>query len=104
MQLTRDADKLVCSMYKSYLEKRDAGFSKVNARIFELPEIQSYKLCAKWSVQDIKATVSELQKAGFGTMYYSGGFCADETFIIYMENRFKNGAKEVLEFIGKFIP
>lgn len=29
MELTKDADKLVCILYKSYLEKRKAGLSKI---------------------------------------------------------------------------
>lgn len=104
MELSKDADKLACSMYKSYLQKRKAGANKMNARHFEVNEIRSYKLCSGWSIPDIKATVSELKRAGLGDMYFSGGFFANEQFIIYMENRFANGLKEVTDFITKFIP
>lgn len=104
MQLTKDADKLICSMYKSYLEKRKLGMSKLNARHFEPAEINSYKLCNDWSLPDIKETVAELSRAGLGTMYFNGGFMANDQFIIYMENRFKNGFLEVTDFISKFIP
>lgn len=104
MQLTKDADKLACSMYKSYLEKRKAGMNKVNSRHFEPNEISTYRLCSDWSVPDIKSTVAELSRAGFGTMYINGGFMANDKFIIYMENRFKNGLLEVVDFISKFIP
>ena len=104
IELTKDADKLACSMYKAYLEKRKNGMNKINARHFEPAEIQSYKLCSSWDLADIKATVSELKKAKLGDMYYNGGFFANERFIIYMENRFKNGLMEVIDFISKFIP
>ena len=104
IELTKDADKLACSMYKSYLEKRKSGIDKSNARNFELGEIQSYKLCASWSVNDIKSTVAEISLANLGTMYYSGDLCVNDQFIIYMENRFKNGFLEVADFISKFIP
>lgn len=104
MELTKDADKLVCSMYKSYLEKRKSGMSKINARHFEPHEMQSYKLCSDRSIQDIKATVAELKRAGLGDMYFNGGFFANDQFIIYMENRFKNGLMDVVDFISKFIP
>lgn len=67
-------------------------------------EIQSFKLCTKWDISDIKSTVAELKRAGLGDMYYSGGFRANDQFIIYMENRFKNGFNEVTDFISKFIP
>lgn len=104
MQLTKDADKLACSMYKAYLEKRKDGTDKSTARCFEVHEMQSFKSCSNWSHDDICSTVAELKHAGLGTMYYDGGFRANEQFIIYMENRFKNGLKEVAEFIGNFIP
>ena len=104
MQLTNDADKLACSMYKSYLQKRHNGFTKLVARNFEINEIQSYSVCSKWCLDDIKTIVSELKNADFGDMYYSGSFLANESFIIYMENRFINGLKEVTDFITKFIP
>lgn len=103
-ELTKDADKLACSMYKSYLQKRKNGVNKVNARHFEPKEIETYKLCSDWSIQDIKTTVSELKKVGLGDMYFNGGFFANERFIIYMENRFVNGIKEVTDFLSKFIP
>lgn len=104
IELTKDADKLVCSMYKSYLEKRKSGVDKVKAKTFEITEIQSYNHCSSWNINDIKATVAEISRAGLGDMYYSGGFYANDQFIIYMENRFKNGLTEVIEFISKFIP
>ncbi len=104
MQLTKDADKLACSMYKSYLQKRKNGVSKINARDFRIEEIQSYSLFSDWSISDIKATVSELKNAGLGDMYYSGGFLANEQFVFYMENRFVNGLKELTDFLAKFIP
>lgn len=104
MQLTKDADQLVCSMYKAYLEKRKSGINKLSAKHFEIEEIQSFKLCSSWSLPDIKETVAEINRAGFGTMYFSGGFFANDQFIIYMENRFVNGIKEVTDFLSKFIP
>lgn len=104
VELTKDADKLVCSMYKSYLEKRKSGVDKVRAKHFEPDEIRTYKLCSSWHLDDIKATVAEVSRAGLGTMYYNGGFFANDHFIIYMENRFKNGFNEVVDFISKLIP
>ncbi len=104
MELTKDADKLICSMYKSYLEKRKSGMDKIRARHFEATEINSFKLCSKWSIPDIKATTAEISRSGFGDMYYDGGFLANDNFIIYMENRFKNGFMEVTDFIAKLIP
>lgn len=104
IQLTNDADKLVCHLYKSYLEKRKNGINKTNAKHFSFSEIKSLKYFSKWTDSDIKATVAEVSRAGLGKMYYDGGFMANDQFIIYMENRFKNGFSEVVDFISKFIP
>lgn len=35
IRLTRDADALICVLYKSYLEDRKAGMSRADARFFE---------------------------------------------------------------------
>ena len=104
MQLTKDADKLICSMYKAYLEKRKDGIDKFKARHFNYSDISSYKLCSGWSSSDVKATVAELSRSGYGDMYYDGSFFANDQFIVYMENRFKNGLNEVIDTIAKFIP
>jgi len=104
MQLTKDADKLVCSMYKSYLERRKSGIDKNNARHFSIKDISSYKACSGWNIHDIKDTVAEVSRAGLGNMFMDGGFYANDQFIIYMENRFKNGLNEVVDFVSKLIP
>lgn len=102
--LTRDADKLLCAIYKSYLEKRKSGMDKIKSRYFEIVEIQNFKICSSWSLSDIKATVAEISRSGLGDMYYNGSFYANDQFIIYMENRFKNGLNDVIDTISKFIP
>ena len=104
MELTKEADKLACSLYRIYLERRKNGLDKFRAKYFSFSDIHSCKLCSAWSVNDTKATVAELSRAGFGTMYYDGGFMANEHLIIYMENRFKNGLNEVVDFLSKLIP
>lgn len=102
--LTNDADKLICQLYKVYLEKRKNGVDKLNSRHFSFSEIKAIKPFSKWSDSDIKDTVAEASRAGFGTMFFDGGFMANDQFIAYMENRFKNGLSEVIEFVTKFIP
>lgn len=36
-----------------------------------------------------------------GAFFIYDGFCLNDEAIIYMENRFKNGASEVLDWLGK---
>ena len=34
MELTKDSEKLICTMYKRYLEKRSSGLSKSESNYF----------------------------------------------------------------------
>ena len=104
MQLTKDADKLCCSVYKSYLSQRKEGVSKANAKHFLCDFYNGIPVLSSWSDDDIDETLDELKRAGFIKKYVDGGFLLQDSFIIYMENRFKNGLAEVTDFIIKFIP
>lgn len=102
--ITKDADKLACSLYKTYLSRRHDGIDKTNAKYYSYSEIKSLKPFDTWNDDDMKATIAELSRAGLGKMYLGCSFMANDAFIVYMENRFKNGLKEVSDFISKFIP
>lgn len=102
--LSKDADKMVCILYKLYLSKRKNGFDKSSARRYSYSEIKSLKPFDSWSDDDTKSTLSEISRAGFGKMYLDCGFLANDDFIIYMENRFSDGLRDVTDFISKFIP
>ena len=52
IKLTRDADVLICTLYKSYLQARKNGKSKPDAKILGgAAEIQS-KLMPQWSLEE----------------------------------------------------
>ncbi len=104
MELTKDADKMACSLYKLFLEKRKAGSDKFRAKHIAFSEIQACPLCVSWNSNDIKPILAELRNAGYGTMYRDGSFMVNDQFIIYMENRFKDGLNEIVDFISKLIP
>lgn len=102
--LTKDADKLICCIYKEYLEKRKSGNSKSDAKEFESDFYLSIKSISDWNSDDISDTLQELKNAGFLKMYITNDFSLNDEAIIYMENRFKNGLAELTDFISKFIP
>lgn len=102
-ELTKDADQMVCTLYKVYLERRQNGINKFNAKHFNFNELRSNPAFYEWIDEDIKETIAEIKRAGFGTMYLDGSFMANDQFIVYMENRFKNGISEVVDFITKFL-
>lgn len=46
-ELTKDADKMICIVYKMYLEKIKSGMSKVASNAFEEDFYKSDKLLSK---------------------------------------------------------
>lgn len=101
--LTKDAQKLVAVAYKEYLEKRKSGIDKINAKNFTCKDIHE-KYFSDFSIRDYKATVAEMTRAFHCPMYMDGGFMLNDSAIVYMENRFKNGLTDTLSFLAQFIP
>ena len=58
----------------------------------------------KMSDDDISDCLSELAQNGYIKMYIIGEFDLLDKTIIYMENRFKNGAIDVLNFLSNLVP
>ena len=104
MELTKDADLLVCCAYKEYLNRRKNGIPKRQANTFHPDFRENTPKLSGWLRDDYLYTIGELQRAGFANSYLDGTFMITDRCVIYMENRFKNGLKEVTDFISKFIP
>lgn len=104
MQLTRDTDKILCLIYEEFLERRKSGLSKSVAKTFEHPSALQEQFLQGIHEDDIYDALTELSHNGMIRAYYDMGFQLNDSAIIYMENRFKNGLKEVTDFISKFIP
>lgn len=104
MELTKDADKMICCIYKTFLQRRKSGISKSSAKQFSDDYFQSDKQLSSWLPDDLDDTLLEIGRAGLVAVYLGGNFDLTDSGIIYMENRFKNGLNEVIDFISKLIP
>lgn len=104
MDLTNDADKMICCIYKAFLQCRKSGAAKADARRFESDYFASDNKLSSWHDRDISDTLLELARSGLVKVYIGGNFDLTDAGIIYMENRFKSGINEVTDFISKFIP
>lgn len=107
--LSKDADYLICLIYKNYLQLRKNGCSKSDAKILGNSQDVNTKIIPKWSFADTDDTCRELiKKQLLDNRIYVDNYCGymslSDEGIIYMENRFKNGLIEVTDFIAKFIP
>ncbi|WFR56421.1 hypothetical protein QA584_22835 [Anaerocolumna sp. AGMB13025] len=101
-ELTKDADKLLCCIYKQYLESRKAGKSKFDSKKFYESFYKNDKHIGDWTDDDISETLIELHKSQYIRLDIAGNFMITDSMIIYMENRFKNGLLDVLDVISKF--
>lgn len=101
IKLTKEADKLICEIYASYLERRKSGLDKRQAKDFAIKDKWPSEFCKSWDSQDAKDSFSELKRAGFVKLYIGGGFMLESDAVVYMETRFQRGLSEVLERIAQ---
>ena len=107
-QLTRDAQKLFCSMYKQYLEKCSSGLSKTDANYFGNTYLVHETFCPLSQFEDVDELVWELCRNDY--IYGDPGddilsdISISSSGIVFAENGVKNGVKDVLSFLANFIP
>ena len=108
MELTKDSQKLICLLYKSYLEKRKSGCSKSAANNFGSSHNIHEALCPDWIFEDVDDTCRELSRAGMLDCFWADSIAysvsISDSGIVYMQNRFKNGLKEVANLVKDFKP
>ena len=64
MKLTKDADKMICCIYKTFLQRRKSGISKSSAKQFSDDYFQSDKQFSSWLPDDLDDTLLEIGRAG----------------------------------------
>lgn len=101
VKLTKDADRLLCLIYRDYLERRKDGLSKSSARAYSERTDWPKSLTEQFSVEDIRDTLRELKSVGLVRSYSYSGFALTDKAIVYMENRFPRGATQVLDWLAK---
>ena len=109
MNLTKDAKKLLCLMYKEYKKRRKSGIGRSEARNFDSGAAVRESLSPDETIENIDDALQELFRAG-----YVNGRWADD--ICYAMLTLTNQAVEELEqlpakrlesavsFLGNFRP
>lgn len=100
--LSKDAYKALCLIYKEYLSRRKNNISKSSSSMFQSTNFET--LFPDVNQEDFMSDLSELKRHNFVKLYIDGSFILNSEAVVYMENRFKNGLIEVVDFISKFIP
>lgn len=98
--LTKNADKLICLIYKEYLRRCSNGVAKAQAVNFDVGG-ENCDAFNDFPKQDFSATLRELKDAGMLKVYIYDDFKLEPAGIIYMEQRFPNGISQVLDWLAK---
>ncbi len=107
VKLTRDADALICVLYKEYIQRRKKSIPKQKACDFGgSPNIHE-KLMPKWSFEDVDETCRELSRAGLLKCLFADDIAyhavLTDSAIVYMENRFKDGFASLLHHLKELM-
>lgn len=104
IKLSKDADALICLIYKYYLELHDNGVSKSKAKYLGSSKDIHLKIIPEWSFEDVDDTCKELHSNNLLSVFYADNICYDvfltDTGIVYMENRFHNKLDKLLNYIS----
>lgn len=103
MDITRSADKVICLIYKEFLDRRNSGASIEDARDFSDAFCMSLPKLSSMNPSDVETAFQELNDADYIKRYITGDFDLTNSGIIYMESRFGDNVKNVLDWIGKLI-
>lgn len=104
VSITKDSDQMLCLLYKEFLKRRKDGLSKADARHFADGSIAQIPPMDTWPETDISDAMLELSRANLLRITIGGDCYLKDEAIFFMENRFKNGLKDVLSFLAQFIP
>lgn len=105
VELTQDAELLLCVLYNHYLEQLGNGKTKSAAKQMGSAEEIFSDLLPEWKYENVLETCWELKRAGMldckgadNTVHQS--FLTDKS-IIFMEKRFKNRINDILDTVAK---
>jgi hypothetical protein len=107
MELTKDAKKLISTLYIEYTEKRKRGIGKSDAKKFEYEEL--IMLPHKMPANDVTETCEELKRIDFLSFkrWINGGyseFTLADSAIIMMENLTADTVQKGFDNLTKLIP
>lgn len=108
IELNRDGTALICVLYREYCQRRKQGMTIEEAAYFgDGAEIHS-SFMPKWQVDDISHLCWYLHKKGL-LLASPGDDCVNavsisDDGICYMEQRYPEGLKQIIETIATLAP
>ena len=108
VKLSKDADYVICRIYETYLDSRQRGTTKDKAKYLGSSKSIAGRNLNDWQWADVDDTCRELGRAGLLEIMYADNMAYEvylnDAAIIYMEGRFGNSIKKVLEYISLLKP
>ena len=101
--VTKDAEKMLCTLYKAYLERRKSGAPKQSARRFEAAYFPTTEPFASMDYRDVDDAKLELSRKGLLRVILGGDCDITDDALVYLDNRFKDGLVSVISFLAQFI-
>lgn len=103
VMLSKSADQALCVVYKQYLNRLKNGASQAESADFGDFDAMHAQYFPSWSSDDIHQAVIEFTNTFGIKRYVPGGFNLNSQAIIFMQNRFRRGLSELIDFIAKFV-
>jgi len=98
--ITKESYKMLCLLYEEYLVRRDTMSRQSSLEFNHVPDFVKVHI----KETDCHDCLIELKDNNLIKLYVDGGFLLTDAAIVYMENRFKKGASEVLSFLNIIKP
>lgn len=109
LQLSDEADLLLCVLYNAYVARRKDGMSRVVARNFGSSQLIQAEHIQQLSLHDIDDAAWELKDHGLfdflwadSTVYSNAHLTTDA--VAYMEHKFGDKLNRLLEHITQLLP
>lgn len=104
VKLTKSADTLMCLMYKEYCQRRNSGSTIADACYMGDDSSIHMRLAPKWHLDDITDLCWYLKGKNLLDVYPGDDKANDvslsEDGILYMEQRFPDGVKTVVNALS----
>lgn len=108
IELTKDADYLLCVLYDAYRQRRKQDVAAFDAKLFGGSEQIQGQYIQDWPTHDIDDAAFALSKKGlieglFVEAGELGEFMLTDDAIAYMEHRFKRNADQLLHYMNELL-
>lgn len=102
--LTKQQQYIITNLFKIFKDRQKSGLSRSDARRFKSSDEIHTEFFDYLNKEDFITDTRTLKRKGYITGAFASNMVAEiaisDKTIIYMENRFKNNIKDIVEFLS----